>query len=165
MERPVLPVTAVSPAGFSRRQPACKVAAQSKRMVAWARLSARDPVESRCQRGGCDHAGGNRPPEKHTALPSQSPAAHSRQQVETFVLLVLREAKHRPNLNPLMTPEAAACEQQKMGPIPARGKWPSTRRPAHAASAQDMAMQVGHGFAGVRPVVEDQAIAALLQAE
>jgi hypothetical protein len=39
------------------------------------------------------------------------------------------------------------------------------RRPVHFSSAQDVAMQVRHGFAGVGAVVEDEPVAARFQAE
>ena len=41
----------------------------------------------------------------------------------------------------------------------------STRRPAEVPTAKDMAMQVRHRFARIRPVVEHQAEAGLSQSQ
>src|SRR5437879_3156154 len=48
-------------------------------------------------------------------------------------------------------------------PSPCGRRCQSARRPCHCPTAQNVAMQVGHGFAGVRTVVDHQTIAGLFQ--
>ena len=54
--------------------------------------------------------------------------------------------------------EAQAGDQQLLGHILPGAN--STRRPGHVASAENVDVQVRHGFAAVRAVVDDEPVAA-----